>query len=198
LSIPAIHTSNIKQNLPDSELNQILAACLKNEAVAYRKLYERYYPYILGICVRYAQVKEDAEDMMQEVFVSAFTKLNTLKDIQAFPLWIKRIAVNTCISYVSQKKILWVMLNEKLNATEMEQGEDLSVKGLTPEVLHEEIAKLPYGYRVVLNLYAIEGLSHKEIAEQLRISEITSRTQYMKAKKILKVKLDTLIDKPRK
>jgi RNA polymerase sigma-70 factor (ECF subfamily) len=180
------------------ELNQILSACLKNDALACRKLYDRYYPYILGVCARYAQVKEDAEDLMQEVFVSTFTKLHTLKDIKAFPLWIKRITLNTCLSYVAQKKILWVMLNEKLNPVEMEQDGDMNIKGLTPETLHEEISKLPYGYRVVLNLYAIEGLSHKEIAQQLRISEITSRTQYMKAKKILKIKLDTLIDKPGK
>src|SRR5436309_7029293 len=162
----------------------ILAGCLNNDPVAQRELYNRYSPKMLPVCYRFAQSREDAEDMLQEGFIKVFMQIHTFENKGAFEGWVRRIIVHTCINLLKKNK----RFNESLD---LDHANSLQVKEETlPSIMQakqvvECIRLLPIGYRTVLNLYAIEGYSHKEIAGMLDIEESTSRSQYTRAKAML-------------
>ena len=175
----------------------ILAGCLQNNPVAQRELYNRYSPKMLSVCYRFAQSREDAEDMLQEGFIRIFTQIHTFQNKGAFEGWIRRIIVHTCINFLKKYK----KFNESID---LGYAEYLQVKEETvPSIMQakqvvECIRLLPVGYKTVLNLYAIEGYNHKEIAEMLDIEESTSRSQYTRAKTMLEGILikKKILDKP--
>src|SRR5690349_8489401 len=175
----------------------ILKGCLKNDAAAQRELYNRYSPKMLAVCYRFAHNREDAEDMLQEGFIKVFMQIHTFENKGAFEGWIRRIIVHTCINLLKKNK----RFNESLD---LEHASSLHVKEETlPSIMQakqviECIRLLPIGYRTVLNLYAIEGYSHKEIAEMLDIEESTSRSQYTRSKNMLEAILikKRIIEKP--
>lgn len=162
----------------------IIAGCLQNDAAAQRELYNRYSPKMLSVCYRFAQGREDAEDMLQEGFIKVFTQIHTFQNKGAFEGWIRRIIVHTCINYLKKNK----KFNENVD---LSQASTVYVREETvPSVMQarqiiECIRLLPVGYRTVLNLYALEGYSHKEIGEMLDIEESTSRSQYTRARSML-------------
>jgi RNA polymerase sigma-70 factor (ECF subfamily) len=162
----------------------IIAGCLHNDAVAQRELYNRYSPKMLSVCYRFAQNREDAEDMLQEGFIKVFTQIHTFQNKGVFEGWIRRIIVHTCINFLKKYK----KFNDNIDLT---YAISLQVKEETmPSVMQgkqviECIRLLPVGYRTVLNLYALEGYSHREIGEMLDIEESTSRSQYTRAKAML-------------
>lgn len=169
----------------------ILKGCLKNEAAAQRELYNRYSPKMLAVCYRFAHNREDAEDMLQEGFIKVFSQMHTFLSKGAFEGWIRRIIVHTCINNLKKNK----RFNESLDIVHAHgiQVREESVPSIVQaKQIVECIRLLPIGYRTVLNLYAIEGYSHKEIAEMLDIEESTSRSQYTRAKQMLE---DILIKK---
>jgi RNA polymerase sigma factor (sigma-70 family) len=174
----------------------IIAGCLNNSPVAQRELYSRYSPKMLAVCYRFAHSREDAEDMLQEGFIKVFTQIHTFQNKGAFEGWIRRIVVHTCINVLKR--------NKKFNdSVDIDHAAEASVRETIPSILHakqvaECIRLLPTGYRTVLNLYAIEGYSHKEIGEILEIEESTSRSQYTRAKNMLEQILikKRIIDKP--
>ena len=171
-------------NLPRMTDQAILGGCLKNDPTAQRELYNRYSPRMLSVCYRFAQSREDAEDMLQEGFIKVFTQIHTFQNKGSFEGWIRRIIVHTCINFLKKYK----KFNENV---ELAYAGFLSVKEETiPSLMQakqvvECIRLLPVGYRTVLNLYAIEGYNHKEIADILEIEESTSRSQYTRAKAML-------------
>lgn len=162
----------------------IITGCLYNDAIAQRELYNRYSPKMLSVCYRFAQNREDAEDMLQEGFIKVFTQIQSFQNKGAFEGWIRRIIVHTCINFLKKYK----KFNDNVELTEASY---LHVKEETiPSVMQakqvvECIRLLPIGYRTVLNLYALEGFSHKEIGNMLDIEESTSRSQYTRAKAML-------------
>ena len=169
----------------------ILQGCLKNEAAAQRELYNRYSPKMLAVCYRFAHNREDAEDMLQEGFIKVFSQIHTFQNKGAFEGWIRRIIVHTCINNLKKNK----RFNESLDIVHAHgvQVREESVPSIVQaKQVVECIRLLPIGYRTVLNLYAIEGYSHKEIADMLDIEESTSRSQYTRAKQMLE---DLLIKK---
>ena len=169
----------------------ILQGCLKNEAAAQRELYNRYSPKMLAVCYRFAHNREDAEDMLQEGFIKVFSQIHTFLNKGAFEGWIRRIIVHTCINNLKKNK----RFNESLDIVHAHgiQVREESVPSIVQaKQIVECIRLLPIGYRTVLNLYAIEGYSHKEIADMLDIEESTSRSQYTRAKQMLE---DILIKK---
>lgn len=176
----------------------ILAGCLNNDPSAQRELYNRYSPKMLSVCYRFANSREDAEDMLQEGFIKVFTQMHTFQNKGAFEGWIRRIIVHTCINFLKKNK-------KFNNSIDLEQADYLEVKEETmPSVMQarqiiECIRLLPLGYRTVLNLYAMEGYSHKEIADMLDIEESTSRSQYTRAKSMLEAILvkKRIIEQPR-
>lgn len=176
----------------------ILAGCLNNDPSSQRELYNRYSPKMLSVCYRFANSREDAEDMLQEGFIKVFTQMHTFQNKGAFEGWIRRIIVHTCINFLKKNK-------KFSNSIDLEQADYLEVKEDTmPSVMQarqiiECIRLLPLGYRTVLNLYAMEGYSHKEIADMLDIEESTSRSQYTRAKSMLEAILikKRIIEQPR-
>ena len=169
----------------------ILKGCLNNEASAQRELYNRYSSKMLAVCYRYAHNREDAEDMLQEGFIKVFLQMHTFENRGAFEGWIRRIIVHTCINILKKNK----KFNESvdiIHATGIQVREDSVPAIIQAKQVVESIRLLPIGYRTVLNLYAIEGYSHREIAAMLDIEESTSRSQYTRAKAMLE---DILIRK---
>jgi RNA polymerase sigma factor (sigma-70 family) len=169
----------------------ILQGCLKNMATAQRELYNRYSPKMLAVCYRFAHNREDAEDMLQEGFIKVFSQIHTFQSKGAFEGWIRRIIVHTCINNLKKNK----RFNESLDIVHAHgvQVREESVPSIVQaKQIVECIRILPIGYRTVLNLYAIEGYSHKEISDMLDIEESTSRSQYTRAKQMLE---DILIKK---
>ncbi|HQS24930.1 RNA polymerase sigma factor [Sediminibacterium sp.] len=176
----------------------ILVGCLNNDPSAQRELYNRYSPKMLSVCYRFGNSREDAEDMLQEGFIKIFTQIHTFQNKGAFEGWIRRIIVHTCINFLKKNK-------KFSNSIDLDQADYLEVKEETmPSVMQarqiiECIRQLPLGYRTVLNLYAMEGYSHKEIADMLDIEESTSRSQYTRAKVMLEGILikKRIIEQPR-
>ena len=169
----------------------IIAGCLNKNAVAQRELYNRYSPKMLSVCYRFSQSREDAEDMLQEGFIKVFLQVHTFENRGAFEGWIRRIIVHTCINILKKNK----KFNESvdiIHANGLQIREDTVPAIIQAKQVVECIRMLPIGYRTVLNLYAVEGFSHREIAGLLDIEESTSRSQYTRAKAMLE---DILIKK---
>ncbi|MBN8836577.1 MAG: sigma-70 family RNA polymerase sigma factor [Sphingobacteriia bacterium] len=162
----------------------LLAGCLQNDALAQRELYNRYSPKMLSVCYRFAQNREDAEDMLQEGFIKVFSQIHTFRNQGAFEGWIRRIIVHTCINFLKKNK----KFNESIELDSAQQvyaKEESIASFMQGKQVIEAIRLLPIGYRTVLNLYAIEGFSHREIGEILDIEESTSRSQFTRAKTML-------------
>lgn len=157
---------------------------MQNNAAAQRELYNRYSPKMLSVCYRFAQSREDAEDMLQEGFIKVFTQIHTFQNKGSFEGWIRRIIVHTCINFL--KKYRKFSENVELTyAGYIAVKEETMPSIMQAKQVVECIRLLPVGYKTVLNLYAIEGYNHKEIAEMLEIEESTSRSQYTRAKAML-------------
>jgi RNA polymerase sigma factor (sigma-70 family) len=169
----------------------ILQGCLKNEPAAQRELYNRYSPKMLAVCYRFAHNREDAEDMLQEGFIKVFSQIHTFQNKGAFEGWIRRIIVHTCINNLKKNKRFSESL-DIVHAHGIQVREESVPSIVQAKQIVECIRILPIGYRTVLNLYAIEGYSHKEISDMLDIEESTSRSQYTRAKQMLE---DILIKK---
>ena len=176
----------------------ILKGCLQNDPAAQRELYNRYSPKMLSVCYRFAHNREDAEDMLQEGFIKIFSQMHTFGNRGAFEGWIRRIIVHTCINILKKNK----KFNESvdiIHATGAMVREESVPSIVQAKQIVECIRMLPIGYRTVLNLYALEGYSHREIGIMLDIEESTSRSQYTRAKAMLEEILvrKKIIQKPK-
>jgi RNA polymerase sigma-70 factor (ECF subfamily) len=162
----------------------LLEGCKQNDSSAQQELYNKYSPKMLSVCYRYAKTREDAEDMLQEGFIKVFTQIHQFESRGSLEGWILRIMVHTCINHLKKNK----RFNESIDLLHAENigiREDYIPATLQAKQVVESIRTLPIGYRTVLNLYAIEGYSHKEIGSMLDIEESTSRSQYTRAKSLL-------------
>ncbi|MBN1924338.1 MAG: RNA polymerase sigma factor [Prolixibacteraceae bacterium] len=161
---------------------QLIEASKKGDNRARRQLYELYARAMFNICYRMMNNREDAEDILQEAFVQAFMKLETFRYESTFGAWLKRIVINTCINSINKKK-LDLMLTDDMyyfkNITEEEEAE----LPLTTKDIENAMEQLPEGGRIVFSLYLLEGYDHVEIAQILGITESTSKSQYMRAKR---------------
>jgi RNA polymerase sigma factor (sigma-70 family) len=176
----------------------MLAGCLKNNAAAQEALYNRFSPRMLGVCYRFAKNREDAEDMLQEGFIKVFTQIHQYRNEGALEGWIRRIIVHTCINNLKKNKKFADSL-DIIHAKSIYINEELIPSIMQAKQVVECIRMLPIGYRTVLNLYAVEGYPHKEIAAMLDIEESTSRSQYTRAKAMLEEILvkKKIIQKPK-
>ncbi len=142
---------------------------------------------MFNICMRMLNSNEEAEDMLQEAFVEAFSKLNSFRYESSFGAWLKRIVINKCINYIKKRKAELVLSDDMGyfdNPSDYENDdEDLK---LNVQKVHKAIEMLPEGYRVIFSLYMLEGYDHAEISQIMGISESTSKSQYMRAKLKLK------------
>lgn len=176
----------------------MLHGCLHNVATAQEALYTRFSPRMLGVCYRFGHNREDAEDMLQEGFIKVFTQIHQFRSQGALEGWIRRIIVHTCINILKKNKKFTDSV-DLIHASTLHLNDNNIHSILQAKQVVECIRMLPLGYRTVLNLYAIEGFSHKEIADMLDIEESTSRSQYTRAKAMLEGILikKYIIQKPR-
>lgn len=169
----------------------IIKGCLNNNPTAQQALYDKYSAKMLAVCYRYARNREDAEDMLQEGFIKVFTQIKQFLNKGSLEGWIRKVIVHTCINHLKKNK----KFNESVDIIHAKSAfirEDSVPSIVQAKQVVECIRMLPIGYRTVLNLYALEGYSHKEIAGMLDIEESTSRSQYTRAKAMLE---DILIRK---
>lgn len=169
----------------------MIQGCRENLPTAQEEMYARYSPVMLGVCYRYAKNKEDAEDMLQEGFIKVFSQINQFKGDGSLEGWIRKIIVHTCINNLKKNKKFSEIVS-LVYAHDIKLNDYNIPSVLAAKQVVECIRLLPLGYRTVLNLYAIEGYSHKEIGRILEIEESTSRSQYTRAKALLE---DILIKK---
>ncbi len=162
---------------------EIIDQCKEGSQKAQFQLYKLYYRPMFSICMRLINNAAEAEDVMQEAFLNAFTKIDTYKGEVSFGAWLKRIVINRSLDYLKKRKVRFEEINEKTNQIPDYQME---IKEVNMKVIKDAIQKLPDGYRVVLSLFLIEGYDHEEISQILGISNSNSRTQYLRAKNKLK------------
>ena len=167
---------------------QLIAVWVKGDRRAQKALYDTYSRRMMGVCVRYVNDSETARDVLQDGFVKVFSHLSSYTGEGVFEGWMRRIFVNEALGYLRQKDVLREAEGLELLDTHG-MSHDMTVDDLSVQELMEVIRSLPTGYRTVFNLCAVEGYSHKEIAEQLSITESTSRSQYMRERQMLQEKL---------
>lgn len=160
---------------------ELIESCKKGDRAAQKALYDRLAPRMFPVCMRYIGDKESAEDILQDGFVTLFTRLDSYKGEGSFEGWARRIFVTTALMSLRKKDAL--KMSEDLDAARGLKAETASqVQNIGYKELMQLIMTLPPGFRTVFNMYAIEGFSHKEIGEMLGISETTSRTQLSRAR----------------
>jgi RNA polymerase sigma factor (sigma-70 family) len=176
------------RQLSDQEL---VVACAKNTRKAQRELYDRFSPMMKGICMRYANSEIEADDILQESFIKVFKHLKNYSDNGKLGAWIRTITVNTAIEFYRKRAIQTQHMNDLALEADTHGSVEL-FESIDLEILQQEIQNLPDGFRIVFNLYAIEGFTHKEIGQQLGISIGTSKSQFSRAKKLLQKKVNEI------
>lgn len=173
-------------------LEKVIIGLKKSKRKPQVQLYNQYAPMLLGICMRYVADKSEAEDILQEGFIKIFKNIGNYTGEGNFEGWMKKIVVNTAITHFNKEKKHYYH-EEIEEATELEVDKAFSPdKVYDAKELNELLKKMPEGYRVIFNLYAIEGYKHREIADKLEIEESTSKTQYLRAKKWLIKEMENL------
>lgn len=159
---------------------RLIDGCKRNDRKAQEQLYRLLASRMLGVCLRYASSAYDAEEILQAGFIKVFTHIRQYSGTGSFEGWVRRIMVNTAIEYC--RKDIRTERIEELNGEEILQAGTMELNTLETKDLLNIIQELAPGYRVIFNMYAIEGFSHREIAEALNISESSSKSQLSRAR----------------
>ncbi len=164
---------------------ELVRACQRNDRKAQTAFYNLYKGKLMGVCRRYARTREESEDIYQEAFVKIFNNIHTLEKIEAVGSWVRKTVVHTAINYYHAN--LKFQQNTDYENVILSNDDHTNVwASLSNEELLAVIRQLPDGYRVVFNLYVIDGYSHNEISDMLNISESTSKSQLSRAKEQLR------------
>ena len=175
------------------DYTQLVKKCQKNNRQAQQELYALFKNKMMGICLRYATRKEEADDIFQEAFIKVFKNIKNVREAEKLEGWVRRIMINTAINhYHSPHNSPLVKQIDEGTEAESNQDYEEIIDKLHNSQLLELIAQLPDGYRVVFNLYVVDGYSHPEIAEMLNISIGTSKSQLYDAKRLLRTALKKL------
>ncbi len=165
--------------------DELIRGCLQDDASCCKEIFNRFAGRMLGVCNRYARNSADAEDILQDAFIKVFDKMHQFKFEGSFEGWIRRIVVNTALKKYSLRRYEKEVVGYEVKDKD-ESGPEPSAYGhLTEKDLLVLINNLPDGYRLIFNLYVIEGYQHDEIAEMLGIQSGTSRSQLVKARNML-------------
>jgi RNA polymerase sigma factor (sigma-70 family) len=170
----------------------IIKGCARHERKAQQMLFDKYSRFLLGICMRYATDRSEAEDILQDSFLKIYFSIGDFSGTGSFAGWMRKVAVNTAITHYHKnlKHRYHIEIEEYVS---VETGTSSFEEDLfTSDELNQVMNDLPAGYRMVFNLYAVEGYKHKEISEMLGIDTNTSKSQYSRAKAVLRDKLDKL------
>lgn len=177
-----------KTDVKNCTEEQMIARCKKGDRTAQRMLYDLLSPKMFPICIRYMGDRTQAEDVLQDGFVTLFNKLDTYSGEGSFEGWARKIFVNTALMTLRKADVMR-QAEDIDSAFSISSSEATPVQNLGLKELLTYISELPAGFRTVFNMYAIEGYSHKEIGEALGISEVTSRTQFSRARALLQNKI---------
>ena len=170
---------------------EILKGCKANKRKFQEILYRKYAKKMYGICLSYAGVRELAQDILQDSFIKIFDKIREYRMEGSLEGWIRRIVTNTAIDHIRQRGRIQNYITDKEEIKD-EVHEMNALQDLQTQDVLNQVAKLPDGARLVFNLYALEGYTHKEIAEKLDITEGTSKSQFNRARRILMSRLNGL------
>ncbi len=162
---------------------ELIRQCIQEDQKALEALYRMNAGKMMGICLRYAKNRQDAEDILQEGFIKVFNNLKNFKKEGSLEGWIKRIMVNTALLHY--RKTSKFENHVDVDVADKETNDLDLLSSLSAKELMTQIQTLPDGYRMVFNMYVIEGYQHKEIGELLGISEGTSKSQLARARKVL-------------
>lgn len=166
---------------------EMILGCIRQNRTCQRHLYNLYSGKFMAVCLRYATDEMEAEDMLQDGFVRIFAYLHQFKFEGSFEGWMRRIVVNAALKRLQKKKVVFHEITEHRQETTSINASAYS--NLGEEVILKLISQLPEGYKIVFNLNVIEGYSHEEIAEMLNVQASTSRSQLVKARKMLQQKI---------
>lgn len=163
----------------------LVTKSIDGDANAQAALYQHYAKAMYNVCLRFMQNREDAEDALQESFVTAFLRLHTFRFESSFGSWLKRIVINHCINILKKARLELNYLEDvtKIHLSDEQEGLNQEDINFSVEQVKNAMQKLPEGSKMVFSLYLFEGYDHGEIAEILGITETTSKTQYMRAKR---------------
>lgn len=167
-------------------LQQIIEECKQQNAKAQGALYKEYSQVLFGICLKYSPNRAEAEDNLQDAFITIFSRIDQYQGKGSFEGWIKRITVNTALQKYRKKKVYDITNEEQIESPEV-LVEDSNVP---LDFLLKIIQELPERYRLVFNLYVLDGYAHKEIGEMMGISDGTSKSNLARARMILKTKVE--------
>ena len=169
---------------------ELVRRSLAGQELAQRQLYDRYVGAMFHTVLRLTANRQDAEDVTQEVFVKVFEKLESFRGESTLGAWIKRVTVNTTLNFLRQaNRLKMVALESQTLPPEEEPAVDEAAWAHDLCRIHEAMGELPEGCRLVFNLHLMEGYRHQDVAQMLGITESTSKTQYMRAKRILRERL---------
>ena len=167
----------------------LVDGCIKGNLKIQQEFYARYSKKLLAVCARYAQSIPEAEDILQEGFIKAFEHIKSFRFESKLDTWLTRIMINTALNYHRKKLYLFPMID--VADVPLQEEEDISLSGFHFNELLSFVQSLPDGCRIVFNMFAIEGYSHKEIAQMLGISEGTSKSQYSRARHLLMERINS-------
>lgn len=168
-------------------LQQIIEECKQQNAKAQETLYKEYSSVLFGICLKYSPNRAEAEDNLQDAFITIFKRIDQYQGKGSFEGWIKRITVNTALQKYRKKKVYDLTNEERIEAPD---ETDVATSSVPLDFLLKIIQELPERYRLVFNLYVLDGYSHKEIGEMMQISDGTSKSNLARARGILKTKVE--------
>ncbi|MFH0762148.1 MAG: RNA polymerase sigma factor [Bacteroidota bacterium] len=181
----------IKKGLPVGAQNDDLDSLIKdsiagNRSAQYR-LYKLYSSAMFNICIRMVNDKPEAEDLLQEIFLKVFRDIGKFRGSCTFGVWVKRITINHCLSYIRKKKLVFDDLGQIREENYPE--ESVEEETITPEMVHESVKSLPDSCRIIFVMHQMEKYKHREIAGMLGISESTSKSQFQHARRLLQTDL---------
>lgn len=167
-------------------LEQLIQNCKKQDAKAQSQLYKLYSSTLFTICLKYSRNRAEAQDTLHDAFITAFNNIKQYKSKGSFEGWLKRLTINTALQKYRSKGVFEIVNEEAIEAPEIEIDED----SVSIDFLLQIIQELPDRYRLVFNLYVLDGFSHKEISEMLNITTGTSKSNLARARLILKENIE--------
>lgn len=176
------------QRFVEKEHLEIVRKCIKGDRKAQKEVFDSLAGKMMSLCLRYVSDREVAQDMLQDGFVTLFSKMDSYKGDGSFEGWARRIFATTCLMYLRKNDALKMSDDLQEARTVLSEG-TTAAQDIGYHELIKMISAMPEGYRVVFNLYVVEGFTHKEISQMLGISEVTSRTQLNRARSWLQTKI---------
>ena len=166
-----------------SDNEKLIRKCQQKSRKAFEELYRKFSPFVYGICLRYAKDRDEAQDILQDCFIKVMDRIEEFRFEGSFEGWLQRMAVNESLNYLRLGRSSFSELDE--NDADAEDVSSDIVSNMSARELLDAISGMPDGYRMIFNMYVIEGYQHNEISEILNITESTSRSQLKKAREYL-------------